>query len=535
MPYRSGMRVTVTATDFFFYHVTYRTFAGADGVRTFDPSDRATDVIAMLRRAGAADPKHRVRPAAQRTRSTRARIPPGERMTLASLRGPGVIDELRIRVPEIVGADQPPSFDDDGRGFHDGGGSEFTVAIDPDNEGVRLTRRLDTTWPATQVATVSVDGEVVGEWQSFPGRQGNQWADAVLDLPAELTRGKSRLVVTTTWKASILNSFEEFTYWVDSLVDGEYRRTDMLDVGPDSTDSEQRHSYRIDGERWQGRRWAAYAPTGDRDAIALSDLLLESLRLRISFDGETTVDSPLGEFFGAGVGEYDVTSLFLSVDSAPGGWYTSWWPMPFATSAVVELVNDSDETVALAESEVSWQRRRGPVASPVGGSVGGAVGGSVGASGAGYFHATSHRGHTVDGEDWTFLDVTGRGKIVGVSHTMIGEAKRGDIGSRTYLEGDERVWIDGENFPSIHGTGTEDFYEGGWYFRAGPFSNPLNGSPGYEIEDMGCLFSCTSAYRLFIGDAVPFADHVRFDIEHGGDNTWPAVYGSTAFWYDEQT
>jgi hypothetical protein len=63
----------------------------------------------------------------------------------------------------------------------------------------------------------------------------------------------------------------------------------------------------------------------------------------------------------------------------------------------------------------------------------------------------------------------------------------------------------------------------------------LNGSPKYEVhEDMGCPFSGSSAYRLFIGDAVQFADHVRFDIEHGGGNTWPAVYGSTAFWYGEE-
>ncbi len=34
-----------------------------------------------------------------------------------------------------------------------------------------------------------------------------------------------------------------------------------------------------------------------------------------------------------------------------------------------------------------------------------------------------------------------------------------------FLEGDERVFVDGQESPHIYGTGTEDFYESGWYFR----------------------------------------------------------------------
>ena len=509
MPFRTSMRVTVEATSFLFYHVTYRTFADAAGVRTFDPTDRAEDVIAMLRRAGRADPAPPDRNA--RTVRAEAELAPGASMQVASLRGRGAIRELKVRIPEIVGPTVRPTFVDDGRAFHAGGSSEFTVAIDPANDGVRLTRRLDTFWAATQVVAVFVDGVPVSGWSTFPGKAGKEWSDAVALIPPELTRDKSQLVIRNVWSNSILGGFEEFRYWVDSKVGGEYVRTDTLDVGPDATASEEAHGYRIVGEQWQGRRWAAYPPTGDRQAIARSDELLEKLRLRITFDGETTVDAPLGEFFGTGLGEYAVTSLLLAVDPSPDGWYTSWWPMPFERSATVELVNGSDETVALAEGSVAW-RRGGP-------------------KGLGRFHATSERGHTVDGEDWTFLDVEGAGKVVGVSHTMLGEPNPASIGSRNYLEGDERVWVDGEATPSLHGTGTEDFYEGGWYFRTGTFSNPMNGAPGYEIQDMGCDYSCTSAYRLLIGDAIQFTSSIRFGIEHGGDDTWPAVYGSTTYWY----
>jgi len=73
----------------------------------------------------------------------------------------------------------------------------------------------------------------------------------------------------------------------------------------------------------------------------------------------------------------------------------------------------------------------------------------------------------------------GQGKFVGVSHTMRGVSYRG------YLEGDERVYVDGARTPQIHGTGTEDFYEGGWYFNRDVFSEPLNGESGHEPGTAG--------------------------------------------------
>ena len=148
---------------------------------------------------------------------------------------------------------------------------------------------------------------------------------------------------------------------------------------------------------------------------------------------------------------------------------------------------------------------------------------------AGHFHATARAGETTPDRDWTFLDTSGRGKFVGVSHTMRGHRETGNI--RGYLEGDERVYVDGSRTPQMHGTGSEDFYEGGWYFNRGPFSAPTNGNSGAETRAFGCAQQCDSAYRLMIGDAVPFARSLRFGIEHGQQNDEAAEYGSTAFSY----
>lgn len=514
MPYRHSMRIT-TENRANFYHVTYRRFADATGVHTFDPRDRATDVLAMLRAAGTADPKPG-RPGG-RTEQRSADLRPGESAELARMTGPGTVSELSVRLPQVVGPRVRPQIVDDGRGLKTGF-TEFTVAVDPGNDGVRLTRRVDTFWAADQQAAVFVEGEPAGRWTALPSTWSSRWVDITLDVPAALTAGKSRITVRTEPVASPLNGFQEFSYWVHSRVGGELVRTDELDVGPESVPDETAHGYRIETQVWEGSTRATYAPGGDPAAIAASDAVLKGLRLRITFDGTTTVDAPVGEFFGSGLGEYDVSSLMFSMDAGGNGWYRSWWPMPFRHSAVVELVNASGRPVAPADVRVRWARAPENEA-------------GLGPRGdLGYFRATSRRGEAEPGQDWRFVDVRGRGRLVGVSQTMNGHLTQ-QLTQRGYLEGDERVYVDGARTPQLYGTGTEDFYEGAWYFAFGTFSNPQNGNTAFEVQELGCTVLCDSMYRLMIGDAVEFGSSLRFGIEHGHGNEWPAEYGSTAFWY----
>jgi Protein of unknown function (DUF2961) len=246
--------------------------------------------------------------------------------------------------------------------------------------------------------------------------------------------------------------------------------------------------------------------------------VLRRARLQMTFDGRQTVDAPLGEFFGSGLGAADVRSLMLGMSARPGGWLTSWWPMPHARSAAVVLANPSRLTIGPVEIALTdarsprWRR-------------------ALARGEAGYFRATS-RGpaETLRGRDWIFLHARGRGTFVGVTQTMRG-------GKPEYhLEGDERAYVDGRKRPQLHGTGTEDFYEGGWYFTqfavSSPFSLPLTGFPKELDAASGCpLPSCKTAYRLMLGDAVSFRSSLRFGIEHGPDNEVDAVYSSTAYWY----
>ena len=505
MPYRGSMRVTTTNNPLF-HHVTYRRFADAHGVATFDPADEALDVVETLRAAGTADPKP---PAPSPDTQARSfRLDPGEAVQLARLRGPGAISELSLRIPQLVGAEPGLQVQDDGRAFGPGGASQFTVAIDPANQGVQLTRRFDA-GIGNQRARVLVDGAPAGEWEPQPPSGG--WLDQTVELPAALTAGKSQITIRNEFVSSDLD-YNEFTYWADSRVGGELERTDTVDVGPLSTADEAAHAYRIEAQTWEGDRTFRYPPDRSQEpAILASDEVLRDARIRISFDGRRTVDAPLGEFFGSGLGEYEVRSLMTAID--PDGWYQAWWPMPYRSRADVELYNGSERTIEAGDARVTSAPTRG--------------GGDEG-----HFHATARRGDTVFGQDWLFLDEQGAGKFVGVSHTMRGHRDSGNI--RGYLEGDERVYVDGSRTPQIHGTGTEDFYEGGWYFNRGTFSAPMNGEPGHEVDSFGCEFECDGAFRLMIGDAIPFAGSLRFGIEHGPLANEPAVYGSTAFWYGRE-
>jgi D-arabinan exo alpha-(1,3)/(1,5)-arabinofuranosidase (non-reducing end) len=252
-------------------------------------------------------------------------------------------------------------------------------------------------------------------------------------------------------------------------------------------------------------------PTG---AIDQARDLFAHARLQISFDGMRSVDAPIGEFFGSGLGPAPVHALMFAMDGAPDGWASTWWPMPFASRARVELVNTSHTGIARGELDASW-------------TTDARWGQRLGAQGdAGYFHAHGHGSATRRGSDWQLLDTRGIGKFVGVTMTLEGGSPP------YYMEGNERAYVDGAKIPQIQGTGTEDFFGGGWYFFDQLFSLPLTGYTAHESAASGCPEpTCKSAYRIMVADAVPFSRSLRYEIQHGARDQSPAFYSSTAYWY----
>ena len=256
-----------------------------------------------------------------------------------------------------------------------------------------------------------------------------------------------------------------------------------------------------------------------------TDQLLTGLRLQIEFDGRTMVDSPLGEFFGAGLGANAVQSLMFATTPQPGGALSlsEWWPMPFARTAHITLVNTTDHPVSGIDSAVVTTPD--PQWAP-----------ALDSGRAGYFTARSHAGPTTPGQDWLFADEAGHGKFVGVSHTIRGSRVKNSSNDDApfFLEGAERGYTDGSPSPQWYGTGTEDFYEGGWYFKNGTrYSAPLTGQPDQRTATGGCADYCVAVYRLMLADAVGYHSAIRLGIEHGKRNMIQADYSSTAFLYTQ--
>ena len=254
-----------------------------------------------------------------------------------------------------------------------------------------------------------------------------------------------------------------------------------------------------------------------------ADQLLTGLRLQIEFDGQTTVDAPLGEFFGAGLGADNVQSLMFATVAQPDGSLSlsDWWPMPFARTARVTLVNTTGNPVPGVDSDVVTTPD--PQWAP-----------ALASGRAGYFTARSHAGPTTPGQDWLFANEQGHGKFVGVSHTIRGSRIKTSFGDDApyFLEGAERVYTDGSPSPLWYGTGTEDFYEGGWYFKGGTrYSDPLTGQPDQRTAARGCADYCVSVYRLMLAEAIGYHSAIRFGIEHGKRNMVEPDYSSTAFLY----
>lgn len=231
---------------------------------------------------------------------------------------------------------------------------------------------------------------------------------------------------------------------------------------------------------------------------------LRRIALKMYWDGEEepSVAVPLGDFFGNGFSKVHYTALPMGVSS--GGFYV-YLPMPFRSRARIVAENGTGRVVdafyfnADLEEGVELPRRLAT------------------------FHAAWNRdSRTTAPAPHTVLEAAGSGHLVGVSLNAESYS-----GSYWFLEGDEIFTVDGE--PRGQGTGTEDYFNGGWYFQDGPFAAPYHGVVLME-EDRGRV----AAYRWHLPDPVRFRDSIRMEIENGHGNEEVADYATVAYWYQTE-
>jgi hypothetical protein len=281
--------------------------------------------------------------------------------------------------------------------------------------------------------------------------QNSTWYDQQLILPSRSTNGKSAITIQNTFVSSDLD-FNEFYYAAhcQSHSSSDWELTDLLNVGWNNLHDEAYHSYQITGETWQGLR-QFYTYGGERKNRAQESVdMLSDIYLVLEFDGHQTVNQPIGSFFGASLGKNDVRTLLISVDSLGiNGAFKSWFPMPFSNSFKLSLKQSPGNVGGTVT--VSWHKD--PIFKET--------------DNWGYFSTQYRQAETKKGQLWPFLSKGGAGVAYGVTHAI-----RGSIlppnNTLEFLEGDFQTWYN-RTTPgkfkqaALLGTGTEDFYESGWY------------------------------------------------------------------------
>ncbi len=220
---------------------------------------------------------------------------------------------------------------------------------------------------------------------------------------------------------------------------------------------------------------------------AINQSILKLLVLRIYFDGaeQPAVAAPVGDFFGAGLCE--VTSFASQYFGTSSGGFFCKWPMPFRKSFHVEIENLDPEISTDVFCNILYQLA--PLPAEIG-----------------YFHAQFRTGFNPGPAPVQIAEARGRGHYAGCQLYMQGEERN----YLSFLEAPEYVYVDTDwEKPRFAGTGLEDYFLGGWYFREGTIAGPYH---GVTIKD--ALNANVAMYRIHEADAIHFKDRLKFAFEN---------------------
>jgi hypothetical protein len=258
---------------------------------------------------------------------------------------------------------------------------------------------------------------------------------------------------------------------------------------------------------------------------------LKKLVLRMYWDDEATpsVETPIGDFFGLGLGDYfQYQSLPLAVGSTKA--LNSFFPMPFAKRGKITVTNEGEQAVDSFYYNIDYRALPKPLPADTL-----------------YFHAqyrqcTPCQGWTHDWQsngdakvdkksnldgagNYVFMDAAGRGHFVGVTQSIFQNQ------DDWWGEGDDMIFIDGEKTPSIVGTGSEDYYLGAWGFSGTPTNYLLFGNPVFGGFEAG---GRSTVYRFHLDSPIPFTKSIKVTIEHGHANHRSDNFFSVAYWYQTE-
>jgi hypothetical protein len=231
--------------------------------------------------------------------------------------------------------------------------------------------------------------------------------------------------------------------------------------------------------------------------------------LKMYWDGEKfpSVEAPIGDFFGVGHGlNRNFSSLPINCSSR-GRARNCYWYMPFQKSARITVTNEGTRQVGAFYYYIDYRvLRELPSDTP-------------------YFHAQYLQEMPCKpGHNYLILDSAGRGHYVGCNLSILQRAMG------WWGEGDDMIYVDAEENPSLHGTGSEDYFSDAWGMRED--ENPFYGCPLQEPDFQ--VGAKATVYRFHIPDPIPFKKSIRVTIEHGHANNRSDFFSSVAYWYQSE-
>lgn len=247
---------------------------------------------------------------------------------------------------------------------------------------------------------------------------------------------------------------------------------------------------------------------------------LKNLVLRAWWDGESSpsIEVPIGDFFGLGLGEYFVyQSALLAV--APVKALNSYFKMPFSSAARITVTNEGKVATRSLYFAIDY------VVLP-------SIPEDLGRFHAQYRQAAPCKavksdGKNLDGKNnYVFLEATGRGHFLGVTQSVMQNQ------TAWFGEGDDMIFVDGDALPTINGTGTEDYFNGAWGYGGQPYAFLHVGTP--YIVDPEKIGGRYCQYRWHYESPIAFDKSIRVTIEHGSADDRADDFYSTAYWYQAE-
>jgi hypothetical protein len=231
---------------------------------------------------------------------------------------------------------------------------------------------------------------------------------------------------------------------------------------------------------------------------------LRSAVLVIRFDGELTVWCPVGDFFGSGIGLNPFADFTREVTK--DGKLSCRWVMPYKDQAEIVIINLGKQILGIqltaVTQELEWNER------------------------SMYFHAGWRQEYPLPTnplQDWNYVEIEGKGVYIGDTLSVMNPVPR------WWGEGDEKVYVDGESFPSHFGSGTEDYYGYAWGGRSNDFfAKPFHA----QVRCGQKTYGHNTLTRVRSLDAIPFKQRLKFDMEVWHWNREIEVaYAAAVYWY----